>query len=125
MVRDLAGKTNAAIQFEHWRGSWRVPSSIDLLVNATSIGLYPNVGDMPAVDLSSASPRLLVSDAVPNPPETAFLRTAKGLGLPVLDGLSMLVHQGAIGFRMWTGQDPPQAVMKEALRAALADSATE
>jgi shikimate dehydrogenase len=39
--------------------------------------------------------------------------------LPVLDGLSMLVYQGAIGFRLWTGQDAPVAVMKQALRAAL------
>ena len=58
---------------------------------------------------------MLVTDAVPNPPETALLRRAAALGLPVLDGLSMLVHQGVIGFRMWTGQDAPESVMKKAL----------
>ena len=41
-----------------------------------------------------------------------------GLGLPTLDGLSMLVHQGVIGFKMWTGQDAPVDVMKQALREA-------
>lgn len=125
MVSDLASKTGKAIRFEHWQDTFRVPASVDLLVNATSVGLYPNVHSMPPIDLSCASPRLLVSDAVPNPPETALLRTARLFGLPVLDGLSMLVHQGAIGFRMWTGQDAPEAVMKDSLHAALAEAAAE
>jgi shikimate dehydrogenase len=82
------------------------------------VGLYPDVDAMPPVDLSDAAERLLVSDAVPNPPETALLKMARRRGLPVLDGLAMLVHQGAIGFRMWTGVEAPEAVMKEALRRA-------
>jgi len=118
MVADLARKTNAQIRFEEWREPYRVPRAADLLVNATSVGLYPDVDAMPPVDLSDAAERLLVSDAVPNPPETALLKTARRRGLPVLDGLAMLVHQGAIGFRMWTGVEAPEAVMKEALRRA-------
>jgi shikimate dehydrogenase len=118
MVADLARKTNAQIRFEEWREPYRVPRAADLLVNATSVGLYPDVDAMPPVDLSDAAERLLVSDAVPNPPETALLKMARRRGLPVLDGLAMLVHQGAIGFRMWTGVEAPEAVMKEALRRA-------
>jgi shikimate dehydrogenase len=118
MVSELALKTKAAIRFEAWRGVYRIPPGIDLLVNATSVGLYPDVSAMPPVDLSGASRHMLVSDAVPNPPETRLLREARKLGLPVLDGLSMLVHQGAIGFRMWTGREAPVTVMKEALRDA-------
>jgi shikimate dehydrogenase len=118
MVAELAKKTKVPIRFEAWRGVYRIPPGIELLVNATSVGLYPDVSAMPPVDLSGASSRLLVSDAVPNPPETRLLREARQLGLPVLDGLSMLVHQGAIGFRMWTGQEAPVSVMKEALRDA-------
>jgi shikimate dehydrogenase len=90
-----------------------------LLVNATSIGLFPDVDAMPPVDLSDARADLLVADAVFNPPETRLLATARSRGLPVLDGLSMLVYQGVIGFQMWTGQDPPETVMKQALAEAL------
>ena len=54
-----------------------------------------------------------------NPPETRLLAAARTHGLRVLDGLSMLVYQGVIGFQLWTGQDPPEAVMKQALRSAL------
>jgi shikimate dehydrogenase len=62
---------------------------------------------------------MLVSDAVFNPAETRLLAAARGRGLPVLDGLSMLVYQGVIGFQLWTGRNPPEAVMKQALRSAL------
>jgi shikimate dehydrogenase len=119
MVADLAMKTGGPIRFETWRGDYRVTGDADLLVNATSIGLYPDTEAMPPVDLSGARPGMLVSDAVFNPPETRLLAAARQRGLPVLDGLSMLVYQGAIGFRLWTGQDAPVAVMKQALRAAL------
>ncbi len=120
MVAELARKTGSPIRFELWRDEYRIPAGVDLLVNATSIGLYPDVEVMPLLDWSDASARMLVSDAVPNPPETRLLREARRLGFPVLDGLSMLVYQGTIGFRMWTGLDAPVAVMKQALVRAFA-----
>ena len=120
MVADLAAKIKAPIRFQPWQGTFRVPVDADLLVNATSIGLYPDVTAMPPVDLSAAKPGMLVSDAVFNPAETRLLAVARSRGLPVLDGLSMLVYQGVIGFQLWTGQDPPEDVMKQALRTALA-----
>jgi shikimate dehydrogenase len=119
MAADLGAKTKAPIRFQLWPGTYRVPGDVDLLVNATSIGLYPDVDAMPPVDLSGARPGMLVSDAVFNPPETRLLAAARRNGLRTLDGLSMLVYQGVIGFQLWTGQDPPEAVMKQALRSAL------
>lgn len=119
MTSDLESKTKAPIRFEPWRGTFRVSGDTDLLVNATSVGLYPNSAAMPEVDLSGAKPDMLVSDVVFNPPETRLLAEARRRGLPVLDGLSMLVYQGVIGFQLWTGQDPPEQVMKDALRTAL------
>jgi shikimate dehydrogenase len=120
MVRDLAKKTAGPIRFSAWEGVYDVPDWADLLVNATSIGLYPNVDAMPPVNLASADDSCLVCDAVFNPPETALLRAARGRGLPVLDGLSMLVYQGVIGFQLWTGQDPDEHVMRQALLDAFA-----
>ena len=122
MASELAAKTGAHIGFEAWAGAYAVPRDAGILVNATSIGLYPEIDRMPPVDWSEAAPGLLVCDAVFNPAETRFLAEARRRGLPVLDGLSMLVYQGVIGFQLWTGMDPPEAVMKEALRGALAGS---
>jgi shikimate dehydrogenase len=119
MADDLAAKTRAPIEFRAWQGIYRVPDDVDLLVNATSIGLYPDVDAMPPVDLSGAHPGMLVCDAVFNPPETRLLAAARRRGLAVLDGLAMLVYQGVIGFELWTGRSAPEAVMKQALRKAL------
>src|SRR5262249_9136558 len=119
MAADLAAKTGASIRFQVWDGVYRVPADAGLCVNATSVGLYPAVDDMPPADFSDASPGLLVCDAVFNPPETRFLAAARARGLSVLDGLSMLVYQGVIGFELWTGCRAPEQVMKDALRAAL------
>jgi shikimate dehydrogenase len=119
MVSHLRAQTGGNIRFEPWEGAYAVPRDADLLVNATSIGLYPDVDAMPDVDLTGAKDDLLVCDAVFNPPQTRLLEAAAQRGLPVLDGLSMLVYQGVIGFRMWTGRDPNEALMKAALRGAL------
>ncbi len=119
MVAGLAAKTAAPIRFEAWSGAYPVSPATGILVNATSIGLYPDIDAMPPVDLRGASPGMLVCDAVFNPPETRLLNAARQLGLPVLDGLAMLVYQGVIGFELWTGQSAPEAVMKAALREAL------
>jgi shikimate dehydrogenase len=119
MVADLASKTGRPIRFEAWCGVYSVNAATDLLVNATSIGLFPDVDAMPPVDLAGARPGMLVSDAVFNPPETPLLAAARRLGLPTLDGLSMLVYQGTIGFQLWTGREAPAGAMKRALAQAL------
>jgi len=119
MTADLRASTGKDIRFEPWQGTYAVPGDVDLFVNATSIGLYPDVDAMPDVDLGAAAPGTLVCDVVFNPPETPLLRAARGRGLPTLDGLSMLVYQGVIAFQMWTGQEPDASVMKAALSEAL------
>jgi shikimate 5-dehydrogenase len=121
MVDDLCKNTGVKASLVVWRGTHIIPEGFDLVVNATSVGLYPDVDAMPDIDLGRLAPGTLVCDAVFNPPETRLLRTAKSLGLPVLDGLSMLVYQGVIGFEIWTGQAAPETVMYEALQKALRD----
>jgi shikimate dehydrogenase len=117
MTDDLRRNVRSTIHFELWAGTWLVPADTDVLVNATSAGLYPHVDAMPDVDLSAT--RAVVCDAVFNPPETRLLRAAREHGLRVLDGLSMLVYQGVIGFELWTGRPAPESVMKKALYEAL------
>ena len=56
MTADLRASTGKDIRFERWQGTYAVPSDVDLFVNATSIGLYPDVDAMPDVDLGAAAP---------------------------------------------------------------------
>lgn len=119
VVQDLQNSTDVDVTYEIWHGTYDVPSDVDLLINATSIGLYPDIDAMPDINLSAAKKDILVSDAVFNPAETKFLKYASSLNLQTLDGLSMLVYQGVLGFEMWTGEQAPESVMKEALQQAL------
>jgi shikimate 5-dehydrogenase len=118
MVRDLVSRTGANAHLAPWAKTYHVTPGVDILVNATSIGLFPDVDAMPDVSLVAARPDLLVCDVVPNPPETRLVQSARSQDLQVLTGLAMLVYQGAIGFEMWTGHTAPEVVMKAALAQA-------
>jgi shikimate dehydrogenase len=115
LVRTLNVRTPAKAEFVQWVGDYPVPPEADILVNATSIGLYPNTGDKPPVMMATVGPGLLVCDVIPNPPQTAFLTSAAARGARTLDGLGMLVYQGAIAFKLWTGLEPSIPVMRQAL----------
>ncbi len=115
LVKLLNEKTPARAQFVPWMDAYHVPQGTNILVNATSIGLYPNTADIPVVDMTSIDPGTLVCDVIPNPPNTAFLASAQACGARTLNGLGMLVHQGAIAFRLWTGMDADEQVMRDAL----------
>ena len=117
LVTLLAKNTPARVEFIEWSGPFAVPPGTDILANATSIGLCPNVDDRPDLDYSTITPGMIVCDVIPNPPRTPFLREAEARGAQTLDGLGMLVYQGAIAFKMWTGQDAPVAEMRAALAA--------
>jgi shikimate dehydrogenase len=95
-----------------------VPADANLVVNATSIGLYPDVDAVVPLELEDVAGRALVADVIPNPPETRLLRTAAELGCETLDGLEMLVEQGRIGFELWTGVEPDVGAMRDALGRA-------
>jgi shikimate dehydrogenase len=110
------------VRVEELADGFRVPADADLVVNATSIGLYPDVDAEVPLDLAEVAGRALVADVVPNPPETRFLREAAAAGCETLDGLEMLVEQGRIGFRLWTGVEPDAEIMRDALRRAFAST---
>ncbi len=100
---------------------WTMPpaaGSWDLLVNATSAGMYPGVDETPWPDARFDGH--LVYDLVYNPPETRLLREARAAGCATLGGLEMLVAQAAAQFELWTGQVPSSDLMLEAARARLA-----
>jgi shikimate dehydrogenase len=120
LVDHLNTKTNTPTTFVHWTDEYPVPQGTDILINSTSIGLYPDVDARPNINYNTIQAGMLVCDVIPNPPNTPFLQIANGKGAQTLDGLGMLVYQGAIGFTMWTGEDAPVAVMHKALSDAFA-----
>ncbi len=117
LVRLLNAKTQANSAYVPWHGAYRILEGTDLLINATSIGLYPDVDAVPEVDFTTITPGMVVCDVIPNPPNTPFLRQAAERGAKTIDGLGMLVYQGAIAFTMWTGHEAPVEVMHKALAA--------
>lgn len=110
----LNSKTPAKTNFQIWSGAYSVPSGTDIFINATSIGLFPDVNDKPDVNYESVTSGMLVCDVI-HTPMTPFLAEAQKRGSNILDGLGMLVYQGAIGFKIWTGLDAPVSVMHQAL----------
>ncbi|MDO4548655.1 MAG: shikimate dehydrogenase [Clostridia bacterium] len=108
-------KTDCRASFIGWEGAIDVPPC-DILINATSIGLYPDE-NCPDINYDSITPEMIVQDVIPNPADTLFLRRARERGAKTLDGLGMLVCQGAIGFKLWTGLDAPLDAMKRAIEA--------
>ncbi len=115
LVKLLNENTPATAEFVPWSSAYAVPENTGILANATSIGLYPNISDRPNLEYDSIMPNMTVCDVIPNPPRTPFLQAAEARGARTLDGLGMLVYQGAIAFKMWTGLEPDVRVMREAL----------
>lgn len=89
---------------------------IDLLVNATSSGLKPT--DPHLLPARLLTPNLLVYDTIYKPHRTPLLQSAEQAGARVANGLSMLLHQGAAAFSIWTGQPAPVSAMRVALQGA-------
>ena len=87
-------------------------SQADILVNATSIGMSPNINETP-VTSNLLKPGLVVFDIVYNPIKTRLRREAEAAGATVISGLDMLVWQGALAFEKWTGLKAPVELMRE------------
>lgn len=90
----------------------------DLLVNATTIGMAPNVNETLAT-AGMMHRKLVVNDIVYEPLETKLLREAKRAGARTVNGLGMLVNQGALALEIWTGKRAPVKVMEAAAKREL------
>ncbi|MCY8070750.1 shikimate dehydrogenase [Bacillus inaquosorum] len=77
----------------------------DVIIHTTSVGMYPNVDDVP-LSLQRAASNAVVCDIVYNPIQTALLKQANQKGLKTLDGVGMFVEQAALSFQLWTGREP-------------------
>lgn len=86
----------------------------NIIVNATSLGMSPNINETPMPG-ELIRPGMVVFDIVYTPVETRFLSEARKAGATIIDGLDMLVEQGALAFELWTGVKAPTKIMKQAL----------
>ena len=111
----LRSKLGASVEFVPSTVDYKLPENCDLVINATSVGLYPNGDARVGFDITTLRPDMVVADVIPNPPETQLVREARKIGCKVIDGLGMLVNQGVIGIKHWTGVDPDSGVMRRAL----------
>jgi shikimate dehydrogenase len=110
-------KTSSEAHFIRWEPGYELPKDTDVLINATSVGLAPDIHHKPDISYDSITGTMVVCDVIPAP-ATPFLRESEKRGAKILDGLGMLVYQGAIGFKLWTGMDAPVEVMHHALSRA-------
>lgn len=120
LIEILRKNTKAEVRYIDWEGMYSIPEGTDIVVNATSVGLYPDVDAMPNVDLDSIKPTMFVQDVIPNPTETALIKALRARGIPCATGAAMLINQAALNIEMWTGRKPDKEVMYRALEEALA-----
>ena len=118
LVDTLRHRAHLDAEFVPWRGEYAVPRDTDIVINATSIGLYDAHARL-ALDVASLQPSMIVADVVFSPPQTRLLRDAAARGCRTIDGLGMLVNQGIVGVQYWTGLTPDAAIMRRTLEEAM------
>ncbi len=119
-VVDLLNKSTKATAFYHpWTVKYIIKPNTNIVINATSVGLYPSVDEQLKIDYKSLTADMVVADCIPNPPETYLLQTALKRGCKTVNGLQMLVNQGVIGIKYWTGVDVDPAIMHDELKKVL------
>jgi shikimate dehydrogenase len=109
--------TKAGARFIPWQGAARIPEDTDILINATCVGLHPHGDECPDVDFDSVRPGMVACDVIFNPVDTPFLSRCAQRGANTIDGLGMLVNQGAINYTLWTKRKAPRDVMYAKLKA--------
>jgi 3-dehydroquinate dehydratase/shikimate dehydrogenase len=102
-----------------WAARYRLP--YDCLVNATPVGMHPNVDETP-FDKEHLRSYMVVFDTVYNPENTLLVKEARSIGCRIVTGVDMFVRQAAIQFRIWHDREPPHHVMREALKRATASA---
>ncbi|MFM9023752.1 MAG: shikimate dehydrogenase [Planctomycetaceae bacterium] len=112
-ARQIAADVNC--KAVDWAHRYRVP--YDCIVNATPVGMHPNVDETP-YDKQHLKSYMVVFDTVYNPENTLLVKEARSIGCKIVTGVDMFVRQAAIQHQLWHGAEPPVAVMREALKQA-------
>lgn len=92
-------------------------SEIRLIVNATPLGMSPEIETCPWPEDLPLPAGVALYDCVYNPRETLLVKRARNAGLPAETGLGMLIEQAALAFEIWTGKNPPRDVLRNAVES--------
>ena len=117
LAKIINENTNASAEFLPWEGCARIPADTDILMDATCVGLHPNVTEYPDIAYEDITASMTACDVVFNPVNTPFLQKAAARGAKTIDGLGMLTNQGCINYTLWTGQPAPRDVMYAKLKS--------
>lgn len=102
-----------------WDINFAVPVETEILVNATTVGMHGNSDALPDIYFDSLNSSMVVADVIINPPQTNFLTRAASIGCKTIDGLGMVVNQGVLAIKYWTGVDVDANVMRKKLLEVL------
>lgn len=111
----LMEKTSCNISLNYY-GTERLAAELnntDILINASNVGMHPDTGACILPDSSMLHEGMAVSDVIYSPRRTRLLTMAEDKGLKTMNGLGMLLYQGAEAFRLWTGEEMPVELVKE------------
>ncbi|NER97759.1 MAG: shikimate dehydrogenase [Symploca sp. SIO1B1] len=110
-----------SINIHLWQQLPELISQADLLVNTTPVGMYPDIDRSPVEEatIQRLSAKAIAYDLIYTPSTTKFLQQAQQQGAVTLNGLEMLVQQGAAALKIWLGQTPPVDIMRQSLQEQL------
>ena len=114
LVRTVCGSS-----FYPWDSNFAVPVETEILVNATTVGMHGNPDRELDIFFDSFNSSMVVADVIINPPLTDLLKRASNIGCKTIDGLGMVVNQGVLAIKYWTGVDVDAAVMRKKLLEVL------
>ncbi len=110
-----------SLNIQTWENLSEIIHQADLLVNTTPVGMYPHIEHSPVTEavMNRIQSHLIAYDLIYTPNPTRFLTLAKANGAIILDGLEMLVQQGAAALQLWLQQEVPVDVMRQSLQQKL------
>lgn len=117
-VKDINEKTNCKASLYDLADTEELRKQIAdsyMFINATGVGMKPLEGQTYIKDASMLRPDLKVCDVIYSPAKTALLEMAEEVGCETMNGLGMMLFQGAAAFKLWTGQEMPIDYIKEVL----------
>ena len=115
LVELVNKNTKTKALFKEFVDQFSLEPKTDLVINATSIGLFPDVDSDLPINYNTLTKHMIVADVIPNPPKTKFLKNCSAIGCQTIDGLGMLVNQGVAGIELWTGIKVDESVMRSRL----------
>ncbi len=117
LINRVAAGTGRTVDWPAATDPIVIPGDVDVVVQATPVGMTPNDSETVAVDWTGAAADTIAADVVINPPRTRFLIEAESAQASTLDGTGMLVNQAAENIRLWAGVAVDRSVLRAALEA--------